>query len=52
MHMFNRKIQLTYTMIDVCIIGVARTPIGSLQGSLATLSAVELGAIAIKSTFH
>lgn len=34
---------------DVCIVGVARTPIGNLLGSLSSLSATQLGAIAIKS---
>ncbi|OQR84674.1 acetyl-CoA acetyltransferase [Achlya hypogyna] len=34
---------------DVCIVGIARTPMGSLGGSLATKTAVELGAIAIQA---
>jgi len=34
---------------DVCIVGVARTPIGGLLGTLSSLSATELGSIAIKS---
>ena len=33
---------------DVVIVGSARTPIGSFQGALASLSAPKLGAIAIK----
>lgn len=33
---------------DVCIVGVARTPIGSLLGSLSSLSATKLGSIAIQ----
>ncbi|RLN92523.1 hypothetical protein BBJ28_00011327 [Nothophytophthora sp. Chile5] len=33
---------------DVCIVGVARTPCGSLQGKLAALGAPELAGIAIK----
>nr|ABD57973.1 acetoacetyl-coenzyme A thiolase [Arnebia euchroma] len=34
---------------DVCIVGVARTPMGGFLGSLSSLSATELGSIAIKS---
>ncbi|EQC42161.1 acetyl-CoA C-acetyltransferase [Saprolegnia diclina VS20] len=34
---------------DVCIVGIARTPMGSLNGALASKTAVELGAIAIKA---
>ncbi|KAH9082926.1 hypothetical protein Ae201684P_013829 [Aphanomyces euteiches] len=37
---------------EVCIVGVSRTPIGSLQGSLSSKSAVELGAIAIQSALE
>jgi acetyl-CoA C-acetyltransferase len=33
---------------DVVIAGAARTPVGSFQGTLASLSAPELGAIAIR----
>ncbi len=33
---------------DVCIVGVARTPMGSLSGSLSSLSATKLGSIAIQ----
>ncbi|MBN4065995.1 acetyl-CoA C-acyltransferase [Candidatus Amoebophilus asiaticus] len=36
-------------MKEVYIVSVARTPIGSLGGSLASLSATKLGSIAIKS---
>jgi len=35
-------------MREVVIVGAARTPIGSFQGTLAPLKAPELGAIAIK----
>ncbi|RQM27495.1 hypothetical protein B5M09_006919 [Aphanomyces astaci] len=38
--------------VEVCIVGISRTPIGSLQGSLASKSAVELGAIAIQSALE
>ncbi|KAG9129950.1 hypothetical protein Leryth_007068 [Lithospermum erythrorhizon] len=34
---------------DVCIVGVARTPMGGFLGSLSSLSSTELGSIAIKS---
>lgn len=33
---------------DVCIVGVARTPMGGFLGSLSSLSATKLGSIAIK----
>ena len=33
----------------IVIVGMARTPMGSFQGSLATVSAPELGSVAIKS---
>ncbi|MCO4294086.1 acetyl-CoA C-acyltransferase [Solitalea sp. MAHUQ-68] len=36
-------------MKEVVIVSVARTPIGSLGGSLSSLSATKLGAIAIKA---
>ncbi|MFM7380988.1 MAG: hypothetical protein ACKO2X_07775, partial [Bacteroidota bacterium] len=32
---------------DPCLVSVARTPIGSMGGSLASLSATSLGSIAI-----
>ncbi|XP_071920312.1 acetyl-CoA acetyltransferase 1-like isoform X1 [Coffea arabica] len=34
---------------DVCIVGVARTPMGGFLGSLSSLSATKLGSIAIQS---
>ncbi|XP_055802179.1 acetyl-CoA acetyltransferase, cytosolic 1 [Solanum dulcamara] len=34
---------------DVCIVGVARTPMGGFLGSLSSLSATELGSIAIRA---
>eukprot|EP00898_Chlorokybus_atmophyticus_P009077 jgi/Chlat1/9170/Chrsp97S08453 len=34
---------------DVCIVSVARTPLGSLGGSLSTLSATRLGSLAIQA---
>ena len=36
----------------IAIVGVARTPIGGLQGDFATLSASELGAVAIKAALE
>jgi len=37
---------------DVCIVGVARTPMGGFLGSLSSLSATKLGSIAIKSALE
>ena len=37
---------------EVYIVGAARTPIGSLNGSLSTLSAHQLGSVAIKSALE
>lgn len=39
-------------MKRVAIVGAARTPIGKLGGALATLSAVELGTIAIQTALQ
>lgn len=39
-------------MKRVAIVGAARTPIGKLGGALATLSAVELGTIAIQAALQ
>lgn len=36
-------------MQDVVIVAATRTPIGSFHGALAPLSAVELGAVVIRS---
>ncbi|XP_064991969.1 acetyl-CoA acetyltransferase 2-like isoform X2 [Musa acuminata AAA Group] len=33
---------------DVCVVGVARTPMGGFLGALSSLSAMQLGSIAIK----
>lgn len=33
---------------DVCIVGVARTPMGGFLGLLSSLSATELGSVAIR----
>src|SRR3979411_2711882 len=37
---------------EVVIVGAARTPIGAFQGSLASLPAPRLGAIAIKAALE
>lgn len=39
-------------MRDVVIVGVARTPVGSFLGSLSSVSAPELGAVAIKAAIE
>lgn len=36
---------------DVCIVGVARTPMGGFLGSLSSFSATQLGSIAIECKF-
>lgn len=33
---------------DVCVVGVARTPMGAFLGSLSSLPATKLGSIAIE----
>ncbi|MBL9039709.1 MAG: acetyl-CoA C-acyltransferase [Archangium sp.] len=37
---------------DVVIVGAARTPVGAFQGALASLTAPQLGAIAIKAALE
>ncbi len=37
---------------DVVIVGAARTPIGAFQGALASLTAPQLGAVAIKAALE
>ncbi|GAX78060.1 hypothetical protein CEUSTIGMA_g5502.t1 [Chlamydomonas eustigma] len=37
---------------EVCILAAVRTPLGSFRGSLSSLSATELGAIAIKAAIE
>ena len=39
-------------MRDVVIVSAARTPMGSFQGSLSTVSAPDLGAIAIQGAIE
>ena len=38
-------------MKKVCIVAASRTPIGSFMGGLSSLSAIELGTVAIQSLF-
>ncbi|KAM3198613.1 hypothetical protein ACQJBY_073652 [Aegilops geniculata] len=37
---------------DVCVVGVARTPIGALLGSLSSLPATRLGSVAIQGALR
>ncbi|KAF3451894.1 hypothetical protein FNV43_RR07990 [Rhamnella rubrinervis] len=37
---------------DVCIVGVARTPMGGLLGSLSSFSATQLGSLVIRSALE
>lgn len=39
-------------MTDVCIVSIARTPLGSFGGKLSSLSATELGAKAIRAAIE
>lgn len=39
-------------LTDVCIVGVARTPMGGLSGSLSSLSATKLGSTAIQGEVY
>lgn len=41
---YSSKVSLN----DVVIVSAVRTPIGSFRGSLSSLSATELGAVAVK----
>ena len=46
------NIQKNVVMKEVVIVSVARTPIGSFMGSLASIPATELGAVAIKGALE
>lgn len=48
MHLGFRRAYSTFK--DVVIVGAARTPVGSFRGSLVSLTAPQLGAIAIQAT--
>ncbi|NMD06715.1 MAG: acetyl-CoA C-acetyltransferase, partial [Phyllobacteriaceae bacterium] len=39
-------------MSDVVIVSAARTPIGSFNGSLASLTAAQLGTVALKAAIE
>ena len=39
-------------MDDVCIVGVARTPMGSLGGKLKKYTAIDLGIVATKAALE
>ena len=39
---------LGFFYADVCIVGIARTPMGGFLGSLSSLPATKLGSIAIE----
>ncbi|KAF1887166.1 hypothetical protein Lal_00040763 [Lupinus albus] len=45
----SSSVSIKSPLPDVCIVGVARTPIGGLLGTLSSLSATQLASIAIKS---
>src|SRR5262249_50854405 len=47
---WDTAVMLNNVMKEVVIVSAARTPIGSFQGSLASLAAPKLGAIAIRAT--
>ena len=36
-------------VVEVAVVGIARTPMGAFQGALSAVSATELGAVAIKA---
>ena len=39
-------------LTDVCVVGVARTPMGGFLGALSSLPATKLGSIAIQGDTH
>ncbi len=47
-----RHAESPHSRTGVVVVGAARTPIGSLGGSLASFSAPELGGIAIKAALE
>jgi acetyl-CoA acetyltransferase len=36
---------------DVCIVGLGRTPMGGLNGSLSSIPATKLGSLAIQGVY-
>src|SRR5216110_3121387 len=49
---FRRNVMAERKVHEVVIVGAARTPIGAFQGSLASLPAPRLGAVAIKAALE
>ena len=49
MRIFTEKVQIMASLREVVIVAAARTPIGSFLGALSTMSAPELGAVAIRA---
>jgi acetyl-CoA C-acetyltransferase len=54
---FSRRMNSMTSLAELadnapCIVGVARTPMGGLNGSLSTIPAPELGAIAMKAAME
>jgi hypothetical protein len=47
-------LSLTFSCLltDVCVVGVARTPMGGFLGALSSLPATKLGSIAIQGDTH
>lgn len=39
----------SFNCTDVCVVGVARTPMGGFLGHLSSIPATKLGSIAIES---
>src|ERR1700749_4286712 len=39
-------------MDDIVIVSAARTPVGSFSGALGTISALELGTVALRAAFE
>ena len=49
--MRNRGLQSTFGPREAVIVAASRTPIGSLNGTLKSLTATELGTVALKHAF-
>jgi hypothetical protein len=47
-------LSLTFSSLltDVCVVGIARTPMGGFLGALSSLPATKLGSIAIQGDTH
>ena len=46
------SLNLSSLLTDVCVVGVARTPMGGFLGALSSLPATKLGSIAIQGDTH